>query len=295
MNTIMMIGSKLGRHCGRVGIRGRTIICSLLSTIAAPSTDLAAVSAPASSYNDKYWMPFTDNHKFKGFPRKVFERASGVYYYLEDGTPILDGISGLWCCNAGHGQPKIVQAIQTQAAKLDFAASFNSSHKLPYLFAEKLLELLPGRDFSQVFFTMCGSTAVDTALKIALQYHRANGDHSKVRFIGRERGYHGVGFGGTIIYVFHADVWTCLSPDEGYVCSGLLLCLSGISVGGIMPNRKAFSGNMLPFVDHIVHTHSLPHMAYSKGQPAWGDHLADDLERVIARHDASTIAAVVLR
>lgn len=223
----MMIGSKLGRHCGRVGIRGRKISCSLLSTmVAAPSTDLAAVSAPASSYNDKYWMPFTDNHKFKGFPRKVFERASGVYYYLEDGTPILDGISGLWCCNAGHGQPKIVQAIQTQAAKLDFAASFNSSHKLPYLFAEKLLELLPGRDFSQVFFTMCGSTAVDTALKIALQYHRANGDHSKVRFIGRERGYHGVGFGGTVIYVFHADVWTCLSPDEGYVCSGLLLCLS---------------------------------------------------------------------
>jgi len=176
------------RRCDRVGIR------SFLATIAAPSTDISS-EVTANSYG-KYWMRFTDNRKFKGFPRKVFERASGVYYYLEDGTPILDGISGLWCCNAGHGQPKIVQAIQNQAAKLDFAASFNSSHKLPYLFAEKILELLPGRDFSQVFFTMCGSTAVDTALKIALQYHRAKGDYSKVRFIGRERGYHGVGFGG---------------------------------------------------------------------------------------------------
>ena len=207
-----MIGN-LGRLCGRVGIRGGAISHRLLSTIAAPSTDLAVTTAAAAagtSYNDKYWMPFTDNRKFKGFPRKVFERASGVYYYLEDGTPILDGISGLWCCNAGHGQPKIVQAIQTQAAKLDFAASFNSSHKLPYMFAEKILDLLPGRDFSQVFFTMCGSTAVDTALKIALQYHRANGDFSKVRFIGRERGYHGVGFGGTVIaqYVMYADAWT---------------------------------------------------------------------------------------
>lgn len=141
----------------------------------------------------KYWMPFTDNIKFRN-KQKIFERAEGSYYYLEDGTPILDSISGLWCVNAGHGQPKIIEAIQKQAAKMAFAPSFNTSHKLPFQFSEKLLELLPG--FSQVFFTMCGSTAVDTALKMALAYHKSRGNGSKVRFIGRERAYHGVGFGG---------------------------------------------------------------------------------------------------
>jgi beta-alanine--pyruvate transaminase len=157
----------------------------------------SSVSPAANGKLDSFWMPFTDNTDFKKKPR-IFDRAEGVYYYLEDGTPILDGMSGLWCVNAGHGQPKIVKAIQDQAAKLDFAPSFTTSHKLPYQFSEKLLELLPGRNFSDVFFTMCGSTAVDTALKQALQYHRARGEPSKVRFIGRERAYHGVGFGGKL-------------------------------------------------------------------------------------------------
>ena len=148
---------------------------------------------------DSYWMPFTDNINFKKDPR-IFDRAEGVYFYKEDGTAVLDGMSGLWCVNAGHGQPKIVKAIQDQAAKLDFAPSFNTSHKLPYQFSEKILELLPGKNFSNVFFTMCGSTAVDTALKMALQYHRARGDGQRVRFIGRERAYHGVGFGGSFLF-----------------------------------------------------------------------------------------------
>lgn len=149
---------------------------------------------------DHFWMPFTDNVTFKKDPR-IFDRAEGVYYYLEDGKPVLDGMSGLWCVNAGHGQPKIVKAIQDQAAKLDFAPAFSTSHRLPYEFSHKLLEILPGRNFSEVFFTMCGSTAVDTALKIALQYHRARGEGNKVRFIGRERAYHGVGFGGMFPFV----------------------------------------------------------------------------------------------
>ena len=144
---------------------------------------------------DNFWMPFSDNVNFRKEPR-IFDRADGVHYYLEDGTPILDGMSGLWCVNAGHGQKKIIQAIQKQVEKLDFAPSFSTTHKLPYQFSQKILELLPDRQFNDVFFTMCGSTAVDTALKIALQYHRARGEGNKVRFIGRERGYHGVGFGG---------------------------------------------------------------------------------------------------
>ena len=154
-----------------------------------------SIKRMSSTSLDSYWMPFTDNINFKKDPR-IFERAEGVYFYKEDGTAVLDGMSGLWCVNAGHGQPKIVKAIQDQAAKLDFAPSFNTSHKLPFEFSEKILELLPGRNFSNVFFTMCGSTAVDSALKMALQYHRARGEGQKVRFIGRERAYHGVGFGG---------------------------------------------------------------------------------------------------
>lgn len=147
---------------------------------------------------DHYWMPFTDNTTFRKEPR-IFDRAEGVYYYLEDGKRVMDGMSGLWCVNAGHGQPKIIKAIQEQATKLDFAPSFSTSHKLPYQFAERLIGLLPGKNFKDVFFTMCGSTAVDTALKMALQYHRARGEGSKVRFIGRERAYHGVGFGGMFL------------------------------------------------------------------------------------------------
>lgn len=207
-------------------------------------------------------MPFTDHQRFKQHA-KIFERAQGVYYYTPEGREIFDGMSGLWCVNAGHGQPKIVKAIQDQAAKLDFAPSFSTGHDSPKEFTKKILELLPNRGFSEVFYTMCGSTAVDTAMKIALQYYRGKGEGQRVRFIGRERAYHGVGFGG-------------------------------ISIGGIMPNRKAFSGAMLPSVDHIAHTHSIPDMAFSKGQPDWGKHLAEDLERVIALHDPSTIAAVFI-
>ena len=144
---------------------------------------------------EEYWMPFTNNRSFKKSP-KMISRAEGVFYYTPDGKELLDSASGLWCVNAGHGQKKITEAIQQQAAKLDYAPCFNVSHDLPFEFSRRLLDLLPGRNFGQVFFTMCGSTAVDTALKIALAYHRCKGNGTKIRFIGRERGYHGVGFGG---------------------------------------------------------------------------------------------------
>lgn len=209
---------------------------------------------------DEYWMPFTNNRSFKKNP-KIISRADGVFYYTDDGKELYDGISGLWCVNAGHNNKKIISAVQKQVEKLDFVPSFNISHELPYKFSKELLKLVPNRGFGQVFFTMCGSTAVDTSMKMALAYHRSRGEGSRVRFIGRERGYHGVGFGG-------------------------------ISIGGILSNRKAFSGASLPFVDHLPHTHSLKDMAFSKGLPNWGLHLADELERIIALHDASTIAAV---
>ncbi len=143
----------------------------------------------------KFWMPFTDNVNFKKKP-KIFHKAEGLHYYLEDGTQILDGMSGLWCVNSGHGQRKIVEAIKNQAEKMAFAPSFNTSHELPGIFAEKLIELLPNTGMKEVFFTMCGSTAVDTSLKIALQYWKARGQSGRTRFIGKERSYHGVGFGG---------------------------------------------------------------------------------------------------
>lgn len=244
-------------------LRGRSLFNLNAQTVGTPAAVAASSFATATKTGyDEYWMPFTHNRGFKMKP-KILDRAEGMYYYLEDGTKILDGSSGLWCVNAGHGNKKIVEAIQKQAGKLDYASSFNIGHQLPFEFARKLLELLPGRDFGQVFFTMCGSTAVDTSLKIALAYHRARGNGTKIRFIGRERGYHGVGFGG-------------------------------ISVGGISPNRKIYNGALLPQVDHLPHTHSLKDMAFSKGQPTWGAHLADELERIVALHDASTIAAVIV-
>lgn len=203
---------------------------------------------------------------FKSDPslQKMFTRAEGIYYYDADNRKVIDGVSGLWCCNAGHGQEKIHDAVKAQLDKMAYAPSFQTSHDLPFEFSEKLLNLFsPHRQFNQVFFTMCGSTAVDTAMKMALAYHKAKGDSSRIRFIGRERGYHGVGFGG-------------------------------ISVGGISPNRKAFAGGLLPFVDHLPHTHSLQNMAFSRGLPTWGEHLADDLERLCVLHDPSTIAAVIM-
>jgi beta-alanine--pyruvate transaminase len=207
-----------------------------------------------------YWMPFTGNRNFKKNPRLI-SRASGVHCWTHDGHKLLDSIAGLWCCNAGHCHPKIVEAIQKQAAALDYATAFQMGHPAIFELANKVSALAPeGMDY--VFFVNSGSEAVDTALKMALGYHRLRGEGSRTRLIGRERGYHGVGFGG-------------------------------MSVGGISPNRKMF-GVMLPGVDHISHTHNLEHNAFTKGQPQWGAHLADDLERLVALHDASNIAAVIV-
>ncbi len=206
-------------------------------------------------------MPFTANRQFKREPR-LMAAAKGMYYTTHDGREILDGIAGLWCCNAGHCHPRIVAAVQEQVARLDYATAFNLGHAAAFELAGRLTSLAPpGLD--HVFFVNSGSEAVDTALKIAIACHRARGEGHRTRLIGRERGYHGVGFGG-------------------------------ISVGGITSNRKVFSAVMLPGVDHLPHTHDLAHNAFSRGQPAWGAHLADELERIVALHDASTIAAVIV-
>lgn len=209
---------------------------------------------------DAFWMPFTANRQFKQAPRLLVS-ASGMYYRSDDGREILDGTAGLWCVNAGHCRPEIVAAIQAQAAQMDYAPTFQMGHPVAFEFASRLVQLLPdGMD--HVFFTNSGSESVDTALKVALAYHRARGEGQRTRFIGRERGYHGVGFGG-------------------------------ISVGGIVTNRKAF-GTMLPGVDHLPHTYDRTHQAFTRGQPDWGAHLADELERIVALHDASTIAGVIV-
>ena len=209
---------------------------------------------------DAYWMPFTANRQFKSAPR-MFGRAEGMYYWTVEGRKILDGFAGLWCCNAGHCRKPIVEAIQKQAATMDYAPAFQMGHPLAFDLANRLAGLAPGK-LDHVFFCNSGSEAVDTALKIALAWHRVRGEGSRTRLIGRERGYHGVGFGG-------------------------------ISVGGIPANRKMF-GTMLTGVDHLPHTHSIEKNAYSRGQPEWGAHLADDLERLVTLHDASTIAAVIV-
>jgi beta-alanine--pyruvate transaminase len=210
---------------------------------------------------DPFWMPFTANRQFKKTPRMLVS-ARDMHYVADDGRRILDGTSGLWCTNAGHGRKKIVEAIQRQAAELDYAPPFQMGHPGPFKVAERLKSLMPG-DLDYSFFTNSGSEAVDTALKIALAYHRARGEPARRWLIGRERGYHGVNFGG-------------------------------VSVGGIPGNRKTF-GNLLPHVDHLPHTHNLEHNSYTRGQPAWGAHLADELEtRIVALHDASNIAAVIV-
>lgn len=208
---------------------------------------------------DSFWMPFTANRDFKKNPR-MFVEAEGMHYITADGRRVLDGTSGLWCCNAGHRRKPIVDAIRKQAEVLDFAPTFQMGHPLSFEFASRLTQMIEG--FDQVFFTNSGSESVDTALKIALAYQRAIGQGTRTRLIGRERGYHGVGFGG-------------------------------ISVGGIVGNRKQF-GTLLNGVDHMRHTHDMEHNAYTRGEPEWGAHLADDLERIVALHDASTIAAVIV-
>lgn len=208
-----------------------------------------------------YWMPFTANKQFKSAPR-LLKSAKGMYYTTVDGRKVMDGCAGLWCVNAGHGREEIIEAVHTQMMEMDYAPSFQMGHPLAFEAATKVAEVMPA-GLDRIFFANSGSEAVDTALKIALAYHRARGEGQRTRLIGRERGYSGVGFGG-------------------------------ISVGGIVSNRKAYSANLIPGVDHISHTHSLENMAYSQGQPAWGAHLADDLERLVALHDASTIAAVIV-
>jgi beta-alanine--pyruvate transaminase len=209
---------------------------------------------------EAFFMPFTANRQFKKAPR-LLAAAKDMHYFTEDGRKVLDGTSGLWCVNAGHCRPRIVEAIQKQAAELDFAGTFQMGHPKAFEAASRLVNIAP-KGFDHVFFTNSGSESVETALKIALAYHRAKGNASKVRLIGRERGYHGVNFGGT-------------------------------SVGGISPNRKMF-GSLLAGVDHLRHTHDLAKNAFSKGEPDHGAELADDLERLVTLHDASTIAAVIV-
>jgi len=209
---------------------------------------------------DAYWMPFTANRQFKKAPR-LLAKSRGMFFWTPEGREILDGVAGLWCVNAGHARPKIVQAIAEQAAEMDFAPPFQMAHPKAFELAEALVKITP-QGLSKVFYTNSGSEAVDTALKMAIAYHRVRGEGSRTRLIGRERGYHGVNFGG-------------------------------ISVGGIVSNRKMF-GTLLAGVDHIRHTHDPGRNAFSIGQPDHGAEFADDLERLVALHDASTIAAVIV-
>ncbi len=209
---------------------------------------------------DAFWMPFTPNRRFKANPR-MLSSAEGMWYRTPDGRPVLDATSGLWCVNAGHNRPKIVEAIRKQAGEMDYAPSFNMGHPAAFAFASRIAQITPpGLD--RIFFTGSGSESVDTALKIALAYHRARGKGTKTRLIGRERGYHGVGFGG-------------------------------ISVGGIPKNRMYF-GALLTGVDHLPHTHGVAGNLFSRGQPKNGAELADALEAIVALHDASNIAAVIV-
>ena len=209
---------------------------------------------------ENLWMPFSANRDFKSAPR-LMNAAKGMYYQKPDGSPVLDGTAGLWCCNAGHGHEKIVMAIQEQVAKMDFAPSFQMGHPLGFKAAQKLLELAPGDEFQYAFFTNSGSEAVDSTLKIALAYQQHRGETERTILVGRDRAYHGVGFGG-------------------------------ITVGGMPLNKKHYT--LLPGADHMRHTHDLEHNAFSKGQPDWGKHLADDLERIIGKHGGDKIAAVII-
>lgn len=218
------------------------------------------VLAPAPNDLEAFWMPFTANRHFKAHPRLI-ARAEGMRYVMADGRELIDATAGLWCCNAGHGHPKIVAAIQAQAAELDYAPTFQWGHPKAFALAARLAHLFPA-DLDHAFFTNSGSESVDTALKIALAYQRAIGQGTRTRLIGRERGYHGVGFGG-------------------------------ISVGGIVKNRMYF-GTLLAGVDHLPHTLDLARNRFSRGQPQHGAELADALEAIVALHDASTIAAVIV-
>ena len=218
------------------------------------------MSQPVSDL-DAYWMPFTANRQFKDNPR-MLARASGMYYETPEGRKVLDGVAGLWCVNAGHGRQQITDAVARQLAEMDYAPPFQMGHPAAFELANALVRIAPA-GLEHVFFTNSGSEAVDTALKIALAYHRVRGDAARTRLLGRERGYHGVNFGG-------------------------------ISVGGMVANRKAWPSAMIPGVDHLKHTHDLARNAFTRGMPAHGAEFADDLERLVALHDASTIAAVIV-
>ena len=207
-----------------------------------------------------FWMPFTANRQFKQAPRMLVA-AKDMHYTTADGRQVLDGTAGLWCVNAGHCRPKITEAIQNQAAQLDYAPAFQMGHPLAFELANRLVDIAP-EGMDHVFFTNSGSESVETALKMALAYHRVRGEGSRTRLIGRERGYHGVNFGG-------------------------------ISVGGIVTNRKMF-GTLLGGVDHLPHTHLPAKNAFTRGEPEYGVELADELERIVTLHDASTIAAVIV-
>lgn len=209
---------------------------------------------------DAFWMPFTANRNFKQHPR-LLASAKDMHYKDVQGREILDGTGGLWCCNAGHARKRIVDAVSQQIATMDFAPTFQMGHPLPFILADRLAKIAP-EPLKHVFFTNSGSESVDTALKIAIAYHRARGEGQRTRFIGREKGYHGVGFGG-------------------------------ISVGGMVNNRKFF-GSMLPGVDHMRHTLDIERNGFSRGLPQHGIELAEDLERLCQLHDASTIAAVIV-
>jgi beta-alanine--pyruvate transaminase len=219
---------------------------------------MTSIAAPNDL--DSYWLPFTPNRAFKKAPRLVV-RAKDMHYTTPEGRAVLDGTAGLWCTNAGHNRDPIVAAIQRQAAELDYAPAFHFAHPKAFELASRIAALAPG-DLDRVFFCNSGSEAVDTALKIALAYHNVRGQGSRTRLIGRERGYHGVGFGG-------------------------------ISVGGIVNNRKFF-GTLLAGVDHLPATYNREQQAFTKGEPEWGAHLADELERIVQLHDASTVAAVIV-
>ncbi|WEZ82703.1 aspartate aminotransferase family protein [Rhizobium sp. 32-5/1] len=221
-----------------------------------------AHSKPNAPSLDSYWMPFTANRQFKAAPR-MMASADGMHYTTTDGRKVLDGTAGLWCVNAGHGRRQIASAVERQLMQLDYAPSFQMGHPIAFDFAERLAEIAPGgpdAKLDRIFFTGSGSESVDTALKIAIAYQRSIGQGTRTRLIGRERGYHGVGFGG-------------------------------ISVGGLVNNRRVFP--QIP-ADHLRHTHDLSRNAYVKGQPEHGAELADDLERMVALHGAETIAACIV-
>ncbi|HEY5220324.1 MAG TPA: aminotransferase class III-fold pyridoxal phosphate-dependent enzyme, partial [Gemmatimonadaceae bacterium] len=221
----------------------------------------SVASLPAAGSLTEQWMPFTANRAFKRAPRLLVS-AKDMHYVAADGHRVLDGTAGLWCVNAGHAREPIVRAIAEQAATLDYAPGFQMGHPAAFELARRVAAMTPA-DLDRVFFTNSGSEAVDSALKIALAYWQARGEPQRVRFVGRQRGYHGVGFGG-------------------------------MSVGGIEANRRQFAGQLLQGVDHLSHTHNLAHNAFSRGQPAWGAQLADELQTVVQRHGAHTIAAVIV-